>query len=210
MLQENRIIYPYLADFEKYVSLKNGTVVYIRPIRDNDLTNLGIFFETLSDESVFYRFGSRRINMPLTHLSHLCQVDHNRDFAFLAVIPGEQETIIGEVRLNRLSDEDIAEISFVIADQWQGKGIGKQLMDFCLAAAKELGLTTVLMEVMRCNIRMMCFGYKYDFQRLPGSKEDDMETLELKIDSEAEFLHPFRLYPETKWHNNQRLHGAYR
>ena len=147
--------------------------------------------------------------MSRAHLTQLCQVDHVRDFAFLAVIPGEQENIIGEVRLNRLSDEETAELSFVIADKWQGKGIGKQLMDFCLVAAKELRLTTLLMEVMRNNIRMMQFGYKYDFQRLPGNKEDDMETLELTIDSEAESLHPFGLYSQTKWLDNERFQGIY-
>jgi len=56
-------------------------------------------------------------------LVRLCQIDFERDFAFLVVVPGEKEHIIGEARLNRLSEFASAALSFVIADQWQGKSI---------------------------------------------------------------------------------------
>jgi acetyltransferase len=147
----------------------------------------------LSEKSVFFRFGSRRINMPHDRLVRLCQVDNDRDFAFLAVVPGENEFIIGEARLNRLAEFKNAELSFVIADQWQGKGVGRLLMDFCLMVAKEIGVTVLLMEVMKKNERMIQFGYDYDFQRLPCNKEDDMATLELEIGVKAGLSRP-------KWH----------
>ncbi len=172
---------PYPFKYEKAVSLDDGTALHIRPIRSEDEPSLRRFFETLSAESVFYRFGQRRINIPHDYLARFCQVDYDRDLAFLAVIGREEEVIVGDVRLNRFADLESAELSFVVADQWQGKGIGSLLMDFCIRVAKEIGLKTLLMEIMKSNTRMIQFGYKYNFQLLPGNKEDDMEELQLRV-----------------------------
>jgi acetyltransferase len=172
---------PYPFKYEKDAVLKDGTMIHIRPIRGEDEPALRRFFETLSKESVFFRFGQQRINMPHDHLARFCQVDYDRDLAFLAVVGEAEETIIGDVRLNRFADLESAELSFIVADLWQGKGIGSILMDFCIGVAKEIGLKTLLMEIMKINTRMIHFGYKYNFERLPGIKEDDMEELQLDI-----------------------------
>ena len=173
---------PYPFKYEKSVSLKDGTTLRIRPIRGEDEPALCRFFEVLSEESVFFRFGQRRINMPHDHLARFCQVDYDRDLAFLAVVGDDEEVIIGDVRLNRFADLESAELSFVVSDQWQGKGVGSMLMDFCIMVAKEIGLKTLLMEILKGNTKMFRFGYKYDFQRLPGNKDDDMEELQLDIE----------------------------
>jgi hypothetical protein len=55
------------------------------------------------------------------------------------------------------------------------------LMDFGMVVAKEIGLKTLLMEIMKSNARMRRFGYKYGFTPLPCNEEDDMEEFELKI-----------------------------
>ena len=198
----------YSFKYRKNVALKNGTVLHIRPVRGTDTPGLGRFYARLSEKSVFFRFGSRRINMPHDCLVRLCQLDFDRDFAFLAVVPGEKELMIGEVRLNRLAEFENAELSFIVADQWQGKGVGRLLMDFCLVVAKEIGLTALLMEVMKSNVPMIQFGYDYDFQRLPCNTEDDMETFELKIGSEAELFHPVRPYSPIKRQNTGLISGV--
>jgi acetyltransferase len=174
-------ISPYPFKYEKDSLLKDGMIIHIRPIRGEDEPALRRFFETLSKESVFFRFGQQRINMPHDYLARFCQVDYDRDLAFLAVVGGEEETIIGDVRLNRFADLESAELSFTVADLWQGKGVGSMLMDFCIGVAKEIGLKTLLMEIMKSNTRMIHLGYKYDFERLPGIMGDDMEELQLEI-----------------------------
>ena len=79
--------------------LRDGTTLLIRPIRAEDEPVLRFFLESLSTESVFLRFGSRRINMPHENLARLCQVDYDRDLAFLAVQQEEKkEEIIGDAR----------------------------------------------------------------------------------------------------------------
>ena len=170
---------PYPFKYEKNFSLADGTIVHIRPIRGEDEPALSRFFEALSEESVFFRFGQRRINMPHDHLARFCQVDYDRDLAFLAVVGGE-EAIIGDVRLNRFPDLESAELSFTVADSWQGKRIGSLLMDFCIGVAKEIGLKTLLMEIMKSNTRMIRLGYRYGFSRT-GEKDEEMEEMHLEL-----------------------------
>jgi len=174
---------PYPFKYEKQKVLKDGTFIRIRPIRGEDEPILRDFFESLSAESVFFRFGLQRINMPHDNLVRLCQVDYDRDLAFLAIVRenGQEEVIIGDVRLNRLADLDSAELSFVVADHWQGRGIGSILMDYCIMVARELGIKTLLMEILKKNYIMMNFGYKYGFKSMPGTEDDDMAEMLLDI-----------------------------
>jgi acetyltransferase len=171
---------PYPFRYERESFLKDGTVIHIRPVRGEDEPILRCFLESLSDESVFFRFGQRRINMPHDNLARFCQIDYDRDFAFLAVTAKER-VIIGDVRLNRLADLDSAELAFVVGDKWQSRGIGSILMDYCISVAKEIGLKTLWMEILRQNSRMIRFGQKYGFKQIPGDKEDDMVEMVLDI-----------------------------
>ena len=91
-----------------------------------------VFSNPCPDESVFFRFGLQRINMPNDNLVRFCQVDYDRDFAFLAVVQGKEEAIIGDVRLNRFTDLDSAELSFVVGNQWQRKGVGMIWMEYLI------------------------------------------------------------------------------
>ena len=74
-----------------------------------------------------------------------------------------------------------AEFSFVVADQWQRHGIGSILMDYCLAVAREIGIKTLWMEIMKDNSRMIKFGQKYHFKRLPVDEGGDMVEMVLEL-----------------------------
>ncbi|MEJ2058763.1 MAG: GNAT family N-acetyltransferase [Desulfofustis sp.] len=163
------------------MTLASGSTIHIRPIRGEDEPSLGRFFESLSEEVTFYRFGQRRLNMTHATLARFCQVDYERDLAFLAVSNKDPEEIIGDVRLNRFADLETAELSFVVADRWQGLGVGTRLMEFCIAVAKDIGVRKLLMEIMTKNVKMTRLGYKYQFERLADSAVDDMLEMQLTI-----------------------------
>jgi acetyltransferase len=174
---------PYPFKYEKNITLKDGTEIRIRPIRGEDESAMRLFFEALSEESVFYRFGLRRINMPHTHLARFCQVDYDRDLAFLAVVRGQDEVVIGDMQLHRFVDLENAEFSLTVADSLQGKGLGRVLMDYCITVARDIGIKTLWMDVIKDNWRMIKFGNKYNFKQLAGFKGDDMVEMILDIRS---------------------------
>jgi acetyltransferase len=172
---------PYPFKYERKALLKDGTEIQIRPVRWEDEPALSSFFESLSDQSVYYRFGQRRINMPHEALVRYCQVDYDRDIAFLAFDQQKKEAIIGDVRLNRFTDPESAELSFVVGDQWQGRGVGAVLMEYCISVAKEVGVKKLLMEILKDNSRMIRFGQKYSFRRMEADGDDDMVEVMLDI-----------------------------
>ncbi len=177
-------ISPYPFRYERIMTLKDGTLIQIRPVRGEDEPALNTFFSSLSDDSVYFRFGQHRINMPHESLARFCQVDYDRDIAFLAFARVKENVIIGDVRLNRFADLEKAELSFVVADEWQSRGIGSVLMEYCITTAKEIGVKTLLMEILRENQKMIRFGQKYGFHRIPGGGDDDMIEVILEIGGE--------------------------
>jgi acetyltransferase len=172
---------PYPFKYEKDIILKDGTEIHIRPIRGEDESAMRIFLENLSEESIFYRFGLRSINMPHTNLARFCQVDYDRDLAFLAAARGQDEVVIGDMQLHRFVDLENAEFSLTVADSWQGKGLGRVLMDYCITVARDIGIKTLWMDVIKENVRMIEFGNKYNFKQLDGPEEDDMVEMTLDI-----------------------------
>ncbi|MFT5700218.1 MAG: acetyltransferase [Desulforhopalus sp.] len=174
---------PYPFKYEKNIMLKDGTEIHIRPIRGEDESAMGKYFESLSEESVFFRFGLRRINMPHTNLARFCQVDYDRDFSFVAVARGQDEVVIGDMQLHRFVDMENAEFAVTVTDSWQGKGLGRVFMDYCITVARDIGIKTIWMDVIKDNWRMIKFGNTYNFKQLPGVREDDMVEMILDIDS---------------------------
>lgn len=178
---------PYPFKYEKNIILRDGTEIHIRPVRGEDESVMRVFLENLSEQSIFYRFGLRRINMPHTNLARFCQVDYDRDLAFLAVARDQEEVVIGDMQIHRFVDLENAEFSLTVADAWQGKGLGKVLMDYCVTVARDIGIKTLWMDVIKENVRMIKFGNKYNFKQLGGSEEDDMVemTLDIRLPVEA-------------------------
>lgn len=168
--------YPFKYAVEK--TLGDGTVCNVRPIRGEDEPLIYEFFKTLSEETLVYRFCQPLTYIPHEKLVRYCQVDYDRELAFVAQREDEK-AIIGDVRISKLPDLENAEVSILVADQWQGKGVGSMLMDYCLDIAKEVGLTTIWMEILKNNARMLAFARKYDFKQ--AYDDEDMLRVVLKL-----------------------------
>ena len=90
-----------------------------------------------------------------------------------------QEKILGVARI--ISERNLrdAEFSVVVADQWQGKGIGATLLQTCLSIAGNHGLERVHGIVLAENTQMLALGKKLGFQQ---QKVIGADEYELKID----------------------------
>lgn len=167
----------------KYVResvLKDGTSILIRPVRGEDEPAMRRFFESLSDETVVSRFGL--LSKSITHekLVRFCQIDYDRELAFVSVVGEAGKEIIGDATLNKLPDLENAELSFMISDQWQGKGVGNVLMDYCIWVAREIGLKSLWMEIQKDNVRMINFGGKYGFRQTYDDEDSIKVALQLQ------------------------------
>ena len=75
------------------------------------------------------------------------------------------ENMIGNSTICILDDEKHAEFAVLVADEWQGQGIGAALLSRCLRLAKARGVEIVKGWVLSENTKMLALGKKLGFVR---------------------------------------------
>lgn len=174
-------ICPYPDRYVKELALRDGTPVVIRPIRPEDEPLIGEFMKGLSGETFSFRFCQQVVEMSHERLVRYCQVDYDRELAFVAVMRGSdgRERIIGDVRVIKQPDLENAEVAILVSDEIQGKGLGRILMEYCLRVSKEVGLKALWMEILKENTRMLHIAKLFDFKR--AYADEDMIKVALEI-----------------------------
>ena len=154
-----------------------GVEIFVRPIRPEDAPLFEALFNSLSKQSIYYRFFSSMKKLPRSMLERFTQIDNDREVAFVA-FPGSEtdEKMLGVARIILMPDREHAEFSVMVGDQWQGKGIGAELLKCCLSGAKQLGVKKVWGIVLAENTQMLKLGRKlgFDVKRIPRESEYEM------------------------------------
>ncbi|HNE04569.1 MAG TPA: bifunctional acetate--CoA ligase family protein/GNAT family N-acetyltransferase [Anaerolineales bacterium] len=134
----------------KYVSswtAKDKTNVTIRPILTEDEKLLVRFHADLSDRSVFLRYlQPMMFQERVVHerLSRICHCDYDREIALVAEKKVDGESIImGVVRLSKLHANSEGRLSILVADPYQGTGLGGEMVRRMIDVAKQEHLETI-------------------------------------------------------------------
>jgi len=138
--------------------------VFFRPIKPSDEDLEREFFYDLSDESVYYRFFNRVKAMPHEKLQPLVNIDYRNEMAIAGFVgaPGEEEMVaIGRYELDPA--DNLAEIAFLVADDWQQRGVGTYLLEKLTDIALEQGIDGFKAEVLAQNKKMMYVFHKSRF-----------------------------------------------
>jgi len=155
-------IYP--ANLEKYVKIKDGTRMLLRPIKPSDEELIKEFFYKLSDETIYKRFMGVKKYLPRKQLHELANVDYSKNMAIVAVIgENEKEEITGIGRYGLDENTNSAEVAFVVRDDWQRKGIGTELLKYLTMIAKKRGLYGFTADVFADNKPMLSLFEKMNY-----------------------------------------------
>ncbi|MEV4362404.1 GNAT family N-acetyltransferase [Nonomuraea sp. NPDC049625] len=123
----------------------------IRPARPDDEERIRRFLAGLSLHTQTLRFFTG-VSSPAAGLVRtLLALDERRD-ALVAINEGGE--IVGHAMSFRGGCADV-EVAVVVADQWQGQGIGPRLIDVLLLRASVRGARTVGMDVLGENRRVL-------------------------------------------------------
>lgn len=122
----------------------------IRPARPDDAERIRRFVTRLSLHTQTLRFFTGLGAPAASLVCALIAVDERRD-ALVATLEGE---IIGHA-MSYLGGVADVEIAAVVADEWQGKGLGSHLIDTLLFRAAVRGARTVGMDVLGENRRVL-------------------------------------------------------
>jgi RimJ/RimL family protein N-acetyltransferase len=110
------------------------------------------FHRGLSPETTRLRFFATHPRLSDDERYRVTHVDHHDREAFVAY---DGDRIIAVGRFDRLANGTDAEIAFVVADAWQGRGLGRLLLRELVARAGEVGITRFVAQTLPENHRMM-------------------------------------------------------
>ncbi len=135
------VISPYPNDYEKDLTTRDGVALHIRPIMPEDAPLLLELFHNLSPRSVYLRFCHPLKTLSDDMLVKFTQIDYDRELALVALDAASgPEKILGVTRAINSLDGCTAEFAVVVADAWQGRGVGACLLQEIMDVSKKRGL----------------------------------------------------------------------
>lgn len=163
----------YPEGLQTYRTIKAGLEIFLRPIKIDDEQALKDFAYSLSDQSMYRRFMSARLDMPHERLQKYVVIDYTQEMAILATVQDRgQEKIIGVGRYYIDPLKHMAEVTFAVADDYQNMGVGTELLSYLTHLAKQHGLLGFEAEVLIDNSMMLHIFEKAGFEttsQLEGS-----------------------------------------
>lgn len=163
-------IRPYPAQYIKNFMSKKELPLIIRPIRPEDEPMMVKFHETLSERSVYLRyFRAFQLDQRVEHerLTRICFVDYDRDMALVVTHKSEKpggDEIIAVGRLTKAHGDVEAEFAMLVSDQYQGQGIGTEVLIHLLAVGKQEGVKRVVAYLLSENRGMRAICLKLGFR----------------------------------------------
>jgi acetyltransferase len=176
------IISPYPNQYESDWMLKDGTPVLIRPIKPEDESLVANLLDNCSEQTIYFRYFSVIKSWPHEALIRFTQNDYDREIGLVAIgLPPGPTVMMGVGRLVMTPERDAAEFAVLVADPWQGEGLGPKLIERTIEIAKENGVGTLYGEVLALNRPMLDISKKMGFNIL--SPEDGTCRIELDLAS---------------------------
>jgi len=169
-------IHPYPPELETTWQLPDGTDVSVRPIRPEDAEIEQDFVQKLSAESKYFRFMQSMEKLTPMMLARFTQIDYDREMALIAVINEDTPDahILGVARYVSNPDKQSCEFALTVADAWQQKGIGRQLMQRLMTVARDRGIEIMEGEVLSHNSKMLRLCEKLGFRTVHHPEEPDV------------------------------------
>jgi acetyltransferase len=154
-------IRPYPVQYVKPWRFEDGTEVIIRPIRPEDEQLIVRFHGNLSDRSIYQRyFRHFPLDDRVAHdrLLRVCFGDYDREIALVAESTGsknQQAEILAVGRLSKAHLLNEAELALLIADDYQGRGLGSELARRLIEIARSEKLERMTVDVLGENRQML-------------------------------------------------------
>jgi len=126
----------YPHELERTWQPAGAPAVKIRPLRPQDLELERRFVEGLSPQTLYRRLQYFATSASERDLARLLDLDYYDRLAVGGVThQATGENVVGVSRYARIAGTRRAECAIVVADDWQGRGLGSELMRALVTAA---------------------------------------------------------------------------
>ncbi len=156
------------GDFPQTWALNGGQTLTARAVRPDDFARQRAFVDRLSRESRYYRF----LTGGLVSDDFIARFVRSRCALVLTTrdeTDGAEERIVANGEYVA-GEGGVAELALVVTDRWQGRGIGRRLVQTLVQGARTQRLRALRGEVLSENRRMLAILREHGFsvRRHPG------------------------------------------
>ena len=179
---------PYPWQESRRTRLRDGRDVMARPARLTDTEPLQDLFYRLSDDSLYSRFMQYKRRHPREEMRELVDLDYEDSMALVVTPAGEDQPIVAVARYDVNPADRLADVAFVVADDWQGQGLGTFLMRRLTEIASSRDIAGFTADVFAKNFDMLDI-FQRSGLRVHTEREDDTYHLVMTF-SEATASRP--------------------
>jgi len=180
----SRWLHKYPAHLARTWRLASGESFTLRPVRHDDGALEEAFVRGLSRASRYQRMLSGGSKVTPEWIESMTHIDYHRHMAFAvtSVIDGvEQFFGVGRYVVDGATPG--AEVALVIADAWQGRGLGRRLLATLIAHAQSAGVQQMVGVVLATNVTMLRLARSMGFA--VTSEPDDATVMRIGRDLAA-------------------------
>jgi len=144
------------AQPESVFTLKDGRCITIRPVTPEDEPFIAEAIRTASRQTLLHRFFTPLRSLAPEELRRMLTLNPAREFCFVgeSTEAGRKRIACG-ARYVRLNDSSRAEIAITVHDDFQGRGVGRQLLEMLAERGRVDGIHTFVADVLAENSVML-------------------------------------------------------
>jgi len=171
----------YPKEWERHDVLRDGTLVFVRPLKPEDAALYPDFLAEVTSEDLRLRFFAPIKELSPRMIGQLTHLDYEKAIAFIAL---EEATgrMLGVVRLHYDPDRQGGEYAVLVRSHLKSHGLGWLLMHRMIEYARAEGLARVHGQVLDENTTMllMCAELGFAIADDPTERGVKVVTLDLK------------------------------
>jgi acyl-CoA hydrolase/GNAT superfamily N-acetyltransferase len=173
-------LYPWQE--ERTEVLANAATVFVRPIRMSDQEALQELFYRLSDRSIYQRFMAHKCVHPHEEIQRMVDADYAVTMGLVVCEPVANE-IVAMVRYDVDPGTGLADLAFVVRDDWQRLGLGGRLMRRMIEIGRSKGVVGFTADVLASNPGMLMV-FQRSGLRVQSQYDGGVYHLVLRLDPE--------------------------
>lgn len=139
--------------------LHDGRSARVRPVGPADAESIQAFVRRLSDASRRLRFFAPIRELAPSLLARLTTSAGRLELVLLAEArDGEAWSMVALAQCAPGEDDGTCDLALVVADAWQGLGLGRALLGLLVQSARDARCTRAIMDVLRDNEAMLALA----------------------------------------------------
>jgi acetyltransferase len=172
---------PYPSEWDRMVTLKDGSTIRVRPVLPEDEPLYVSFFNQVTPEDLRLRFFAPVKDFSHGFIARLTQLDYARAIALAAIDPATG-ALMGVVRLHADANHEEGEYAILLRSDLKGRGLGWRLMQLMIAYAKADGLKRISGQILRENSTMLSMVAALGFTASADPDDPDLRHVVLDLD----------------------------